>query len=100
MSEKLIRVYRKLSAHGVKTHTLIYGDLSASCSHCKALDIKLDARICNNCHTEFHYLTFRNAKNHHPKILKLYDQEPNLTIIDFEDFKRVVDSSKVDEFFK
>ena len=100
MAEKFIRVYRKLNIYDIRDHLLIYGDLAASCSKCKALDLKLDEAKCPHCQAEFKYISFRNVKSHLPKILKLMEQKPHLTLVDFEDYTRILGALKAEEFLK
>ena len=52
MAEKLMRVYKKMDVHEVKSHLLIYGDLGGSCANCQKMDIKLDVTHCTECKTE------------------------------------------------
>ncbi|OGX08707.1 MAG: hypothetical protein A2Z88_01800 [Omnitrophica WOR_2 bacterium GWA2_47_8] len=100
MSEKLIRVYKKMDFNDIRDHLLIYGDLAASCSKCKALDVKLDAAKCPHCQTEFKYISFRNIKHHLPKMQKLVHERPQMTMVDFEDYTRIAGALKAEEFLK
>ena len=100
MNEKFVRVYKKLDFHHVRDHLLIYGDLSASCSKCKALDIKLDAAQCPSCKTEFNYIAFRNVKQHLPKLQKISQERPDVQMVDFEDYTRIHGQLKAEEFLK
>jgi len=100
MNNKFIRIYQELDISEIKDHMLIYGDLSGNCSKCKALDIKLDAAKCPSCQTEFKYIAFRNIKNHLPKIQKLKVDRPDVVLIDFDDYKRLVGEFQAHEFFK
>ena len=100
MTEKYIRVYKKLNFDDVREHLLIYGDLSASCSKCKALDIKFDTTQCPSCHTPFKYISFRNIKHHWPKLQKLMGTHPEMLIVDFEDYTRILGVLKAEEFLK
>lgn len=100
MAKKFIRVYQKLDFNDVRQHTMLYGDLAASCAHCNALDIRITESICPECRTEFKYVAFRNVKSHLPKIEKLLNENPNIVIIDFDDYKRGQAESRAEEFWK
>lgn len=100
MSEKFLRIYKKFDFHHIQEHLLIYGDLSASCSKCKALDIKLDAAQCPSCHTEFNYIAFRNIRQHLPKVHKIMEERPDIQMVDFEDYTRIMGQVKAEEFLK
>ena len=100
MNEKLIRIYQKLDVGQIKPALLIYGDLGGSCAHCNAMDIKLESLKCPSCQTEFKYISFRNIKNHLPKVLKLHAERPQILIIDFEDYTRQMGAMKAHDFLK
>jgi hypothetical protein len=100
MSRNLIRVYRDLDIATVKPHLLVYGDLGGSCTNCNNLDVKLDQPVCPQCKTEFKFYSFRNIHSHFPKLQKLLAQRPSITIIDYEDYKKLTGAKKAEEFFK
>ena len=100
MAKKFIRIYKKLDFQDVREHTLIYGDLSASCSKCHALDIKFTAPICPECRTDFKYIAFRNVKHHLPKMEKIAEENTYVSLIDFDDYKRGLAETKSEEFWK
>ena len=99
-NEKFVRVYKKLDFHDLRDHMLIYGDLSASCSKCKELDIKFEVFRCPSCQTDFKYIAFRNIKHHLPKVQRLSESHPYITLIDYDDYSRILGASKAEEFFK
>ncbi len=100
MAERFIRVFKKLDVHQVREHLLVYGDLSANCGKCQAVNLKLDDRTCPECRTEFQYIAFRNVKDHLPKMLRLNENRPDVLIVDHEDFRRVLGAVKAEEFLK
>jgi len=100
MGEQYIRVYKKLDVAAIKPNLLIYGDLSAQCANCQAMDIKLEEKACTSCHTGIKYIAFRNVKNHLPKLQKIHQERPDIIFIDFEDYTRQVSASKAREFLK
>ncbi|MBF0523052.1 MAG: hypothetical protein HQL24_08370 [Candidatus Omnitrophica bacterium] len=100
MSEKLIRVYKKQDVTQIKPHLMIYGDLSAACGNCNCLDVKLTDTHCPSCKTEYKYISFRNVKNHIPKIYKLIEEKPQFVIVDFDDYQRAMGDLKAQSIFK
>ena len=100
MSEKFLRIYKKMDFAFVKSRLLIYGALSGSCASCKAMDIKLDAKVCPQCKSEFSYIAFMNIKDHMPKMLRLNEERPDLVFVDYEDFKRIEGALKAENFLK
>ncbi len=100
MSEKFIRIYKKMDMDEIKKHLLIYGDLSAQCASCQAMDIKLDMDKCPKCATEFKYISFRNVRNHLPKLQKITAMRPAIQFVDFDDYKRISGELKARDFLK
>jgi len=100
MNEKLIRIYQKKDILLIRKHLLVYGDLSASCQNCKAIDLPMNIHKCPECHTEFKYISFRNVKTHISKIIKLMAQRPSVVIIDFDDYKRNLGVINAENFLK
>ncbi len=100
MAEKFLRIYKKLDFDDIKEHLLIFGDLTAHCSKCRALDLKLDVTTCPSCHTPFKYISFRNVRHHLPKLQKLMETNPSIVLVDFEDYTRIMGQVKAEEFLK
>ena len=100
MNEKYIRTYGKFDINNVKAHLLIYGDLSAQCAHCQAMDLPLEQAACPKCGTEFKYIAFRTVKSHFPKLQRIQAQRPSVQIIDFDDYSREMGALKAKEFLK
>ena len=100
MAERLIRIYQELDVKTIKSHLMIYGDLSGSCASCQYMDIKWGADHCPSCKIEFKFITFRNIQSHWPKVHKLKQERPQVEFIDFEDYKRGLDVLKAKEFLK
>ena len=97
---KFIRVYQDLDVKDIKPHLMIYGDISASCANCNAMDVKMDVVNCPKCNTEFKYIAFRNIKVHWPKVQRLVEERPHWKIIDFDDYSRVIGAAKAFDFLK
>ena len=100
MTQRLIRVYKNFDIYQIKSHLIIWGDVSASCAHCNSLGLKFETTQCPDCRADFKYATFRNIKDHFPKITKLIHERPDLILVDYEDFKRLSGALKAEEFLK
>lgn len=100
MSERFLRIYKKMDFNFVKSHLLLYGALSGSCASCKTIDVKLDARQCPQCKAEFHYIAFQNVKDHMPKMLRFGDERPDVVFVDYDDFKKMEGALKAENFLK
>ncbi len=100
MNPKFIRVYRKHDLDDIKEHLLICGELSASCSKCSHMGLKVEIPQCPECLTEFRYVAFRNIRENMAKMLKLIESRKELVIVDFDDFKKMTGEAKAQEFFK
>jgi hypothetical protein len=100
MGQQFIRIYKKLDVSTIKQHLLIYGDLSAQCANCQEMDLKLNDPTCPKCHAEFKYLSFRNIKNHLPKLQRISENRPDVLMIDYEDYSRQIGALKAKEFLK
>ncbi len=88
-SERYLRIYKRFYFDELKSHTLLYGVLSGSCSHCKEIDIKLDSLQCPSCNNVFKYIAFMNVSDHMPKMLKIAHERPDLIFVDYNDFKKI-----------
>ncbi len=97
---KFIRTYKKLDINEIKKHLLIYGDLSAQCANCQSMDLKLEMTACPKCETEFKYISFRNVRNHLPKLQKIDAERPEIQFVDFDDYKRHIGELKARDFLK
>ena len=100
MHEKFLRVYRKMNIEEITKHLLVYGDLSAQCANCQAMELKLDSVKCPKCETPFKYISFRNVRQHLPKLQKIHETRPEVQFIDFDDYKRITGELKARDFLK
>ena len=100
MSSKFIRVYKKLNVPEIKEHLIIVGDTSASCAKCKSLGLKIDTLKCPECQAEFKYMAFRKVKDHMPKMQRFSEARPELIFVDLDDFERVSNALKAEEFLR
>jgi predicted amidophosphoribosyltransferase len=100
MSEKLFRIYKKFYVDEVKSHALLCGDLTANCSKCNAMGLKLDSTVCPECKTPFKYVTFRSLTGNMPKILRIIDQHPGMCVLDYDDYKKATGALRAEDLFK
>ena len=100
MSQKFIRVYQFKDIRAIQQHLLIYGDLAGQCTNCQAIDLKLDAVVCPHCKTPIKYIAFRNVKDHVPKMHKIHESRPDITLVDFDDFKKMSGAMKAEDLLK
>ncbi|MFH1360429.1 MAG: hypothetical protein ABIJ41_05250 [Candidatus Omnitrophota bacterium] len=93
-------MFKKIDVDALKEHTIVCGDLSANCSKCNALGLKIGTPKCPECATDFKYLTFRNIKENIQKFQKLSECNPHMSFVDYEDYKKLTGASKAKDFFK
>jgi hypothetical protein len=99
----VIRTYKYYDINEVKAHLLIVGQLTADCANCKAIGIDyLAQKACPECKSEFKYIATRQNEGKFPSHLlkKLQENQPNLELIDYSDFKLASDRSQAHSFFK
>jgi len=100
MADKFIRIYKKLNLDEVKEHLLVYGALDGQCANCQETDIDLNKAMCPKCENTFCYITFRNVREHMPKLLKISEERPEIKFIDYDDYTRQIDAQKARNFLK
>ena len=84
----------------IKEHLFVLGDLSGSCNKCLEVGLSDNLTSCPQCKTEFRYLAFRQPETNMPKLMRFKETRPDLTFVDYQDFKRITASTKAKEFFK
>ncbi len=98
--ERFLRIYKKFYFDEVKSHALLYGALFGSCANCKTMEIKLDLLQCPSCNNAFKYIAFMNPKDHLPKMLRIAQERPEVTFIDYDDFKRIEGELRAKDILK
>lgn len=93
-SERFIRIYKKYYLEEVKSRLMTYGALSGTCANCMKMDLKIDALKCPECNTDFKFIAFQNVRDHLPKMLRLAQERPDVTFVDYDDFKKVEGEEK------
>ena len=80
------------------------GDLKGDCAACRALGIdSYTAKSCPECRTEFKYATSRrleaNPGERFQWARRVRESRPDLILIDYTDFQKVLGKKKARDFF-
>lgn len=100
-----IRIWQACDVREISKHLLIVGDITADCAACRELGIDYsNAKICPKCSTVFRFIASRNAgkldRNRGGTVKRIKDRRPDLTFIDYEDYKEITGKQQAREFFK
>lgn len=104
MSREHLRVWQQFEIEEVEKHLLILGDVTADCAACRELGIPyLEARECPKCKTTYRFVTSRRLESHPGErfqiVSRLRERRPDLTFVDYEDYKRTLGRKKARDFF-
>ena len=83
---------------------MIVGDITADCAACRELGLDWGSvKNCPKCGTDFRFiasrLTSRLDKNRGSTVKRIKERRPDLTFIDYEDYKEVTGKQQAREFF-
>ena len=100
-----IRVWQACDIEGITKHLLIVGDLTADCASCRELGIPYaQTKNCPKCGTDFRFITSRNAgklgRDRGGTVRRIKDRRPDLTFIDYDDYKEITGKQQARDFFK
>ncbi len=100
----IIRVWQTVDLEGVKAHLMIVGELTADCAPCRELGIKYaEAKTCPKCGVTFRFITARSAtgglKVSAGAVKRIKDRRPDLTFIDYDDYKSITGKQNAHDFF-
>jgi len=100
-----IRVWQACDVAGITPHLLIVGDIAADCANCRELGIDwINQKTCPKCGTEFRFIASRKTtkldRNRNINIKRIKEQRPELTFIDYEDYKEMTGKQNARDFFK
>ena len=100
-----IRVWQPCDVEGIKAHLVIVGELSADCAACRELGIAYQtAKNCPKCGTSFMFITARGAgaggTDKVGTVRRIKGRRPDLTFIDYDDYKQITGKQSAREFFK
>ena len=100
-----LRVWQACDVQEISKNLLIVGDLTADCAACRELGIEYaTAKVCPKCGAQFRFITSRNAgkldRDRLGTIKRIKERRPDLTLIDYEDYKGVTGKQNARDFFK
>ena len=99
----MMRIWAERDLEEVTKHLLLAGELTANCENCQELGIKfMEEAVCPECGTPFKYIAFRKKDNFRETlhiISRIKENRPDLTILDYEDIKRVCGKDKAHDIF-
>lgn len=103
MTTHYIRIWQPANVEQIKEHLMIAGDLSSDCAKCQEVGLNLTDRSCSNCGTDFLFIASRQAtganKGAGKTVARIKDRRPDLTFIDYEDFKQLTGKKSAEDFF-
>jgi len=96
-----IRVWQACDIEQITKHLLIVGDITADCAACRELGIEYaQARNCPKCGTDFRFIAQRSAgRMDKGAVKRLKDRRPDLTFIDYDDYKAITGKQQARDFF-
>ena len=100
-----LRVWQACDVTEITKHLLIVGDITADCTACRELGIDYGtAKTCPKCGTTFRFIASRHTgpldRNRGGNVRRIKDRRPDLTFIDYEDYKEITGKQQAREFFK
>ncbi len=100
-----IRIWQSCDIENIGKHLLIVGDITADCQACRQLGIDwTETRSCPQCGTDFHFIASRNTgrmdRGRGGVVKRIKDKRPDLTFIDYEDYKEMTGKQQARDFFK
>lgn len=100
-----IRIWQACDVDEVTKHLLIVGDITADCTNCRELGIDYtQTKSCPQCGTVFRFIASRNTgkldRNRGATVKRIKDRRPDLTFIDYEDYKEITGKQQARDFFK
>ena len=104
MSQEYMRTFQAFHLDEVTHHLLIMGDLTANCASCNELGIDPhSARNCPHCGNEIKYITSRRLESNPGErfqfVRKMKERRPDLIVIDYEDYTKLLGKKKARDFF-
>lgn len=100
-----IRVWQSCDIEQIVKHLLIVGDVTADCAACRELGIDYSAaKSCPACGTVFRFiasrLTGKLDQNRGANVKRIKERRPDLTFIDYEDYRNITGKQQARDFFK
>ena len=102
--QQYLRIFKSFDIEEVRKHLIIMGDLSADCGSCRMLGIDaIAAKSCPQCGTQFKYAASRRVSNNPGERFgwakRTQEKRPDLILIDFEDYSKILGQKKARDFF-
>jgi uncharacterized Zn finger protein (UPF0148 family) len=96
----LIRIWKEVDIKEIEDHLIIVDDLHGFCPSCKKTGIKYgEMKQCPSCSREFKYAATREVGSSMQVINKIRKHHPELTVIDYNDYKHLSDKKKAGSLF-
>ena len=100
-----IRIWQPCELEGITKHLLVVGDVTADCASCRELGIYYSsAQNWPKCGTKFNFIASRQTgkldKCRGGTVKRIKDRRPDLTMIDYEDYKELTGKQQARDFFK
>jgi hypothetical protein len=100
-----MRIWQACDIREISKQLLIVGDITADCAACRELGIDyVTAKSCPKCSTTFRFIASRLTgpldRNRGATVKRIKDRRPDLTFIDYEDYKEITGKQQAREFFK
>ncbi len=100
-----IRIWQACDIGEIGKQLLVVGDVTADCSACRELGIDYaSAKTCPKCGVQFRFIASRNTgpldRSRDGTVKRIKDRRPDLTFIDYEDYKEITGKQSARDFFK
>jgi hypothetical protein len=100
-----IRIWQSCDVVEISKQLLIVGDVTADCAACRELGIDYaSAKSCPKCGIQFRFITSRNTghldRNRGGTVKRIKERRPDLTFIDYQDYKEITGKQQARNFFK
>lgn len=97
-----IRVWQACDLESLTKHLMILGDLTSDCAACRELGIDwTQAKSCPQCGTVFRFIALRSTGGSRGAAVKrVKERRPDLTFVDYDDYKEITGRTKARDFFK
>lgn len=100
-----IRIWQACDVQELTKHLLIVGDITADCAGCRELGIDYaQAKTCPKCGTIFRFIASRHTgrldRDRGGAVKRIKDRRPDLTFIDYDDYKEITGKQTARDLFK
>ena len=100
-----IRIWQACNIEEISKHLLIVGDLTADCANCRELGIEYaHTKNCPKCGIDFRFIAARNTgaldRGRGATVKRIKDRRPDLTFIDYTDYKEITGKQQARDFFR